>query len=288
LFIYGNVAKNKKSTCIPFLFEFSEIGRYLLYKEIMIYTLNKMSKQLQQIYEDYTITRQGRIYDKEGVEVDTFINSCGYVSALLNGRIVTVAYMVAKQYVNNPNKCICIAYKDGDFTNINADNLYWYYEGDECEKYKGGGLQLYIIDYDTYKIIDTLNSITEAADKLGLNYSSISHIILGKINQPKKYYIIPTNEYNEYTIKAKVEETKDKWKRTNKRSKKGVMQFDYNGNLIKEYESFKEAAIQLGICPTFVSKICNAETKQRKDYYLISQENYDENTIKDLIREANR
>lgn len=331
---------------------------------------------MKRILEDYTVTNDGKIYDKEGIEVDTFINSCGYVAAVLNGYIVTVAYIVAKLYVSNPNGCICITYKDGDYTNIKADNLEWYYEGEEegkdrsrsndnvvkenkaptkkgvvlqididgkiiatykntedvakhigntqtaisnncrkktlnrktktffvykfeysdelvkqmvdtykqqqCKKPAPNKKRIFKIDYNTFEILEIFDGIGEAAEKLNRTYSKINNVLQGLTMQLEECFLIREKEYNTKTIKAKVENTKQKVENSN------ILMFDNNANLLKQFYSMNDAVNELGYSYTTINRILTGELKQRNEFYLIRKGNYNVDTIIEEIANAKR
>ena len=72
----------------------------------------------------YYITTDGKIYDSENNQLKTFKNPIGYECVEINEMYYTVAYLVARAFIDNQG-CMLVGYKDGDITNINVDNLYW-------------------------------------------------------------------------------------------------------------------------------------------------------------------
>ena len=130
-----------------------------------------MGERLNRIIEGYKITKDGIVYDKDGNVVDTFINPCGYISAKLDGYIITVAYIVAILYVDNPNEYMCVSYKDGNYNNIKSDNLYWYGDVETCKPNKSRR-KIIAIDSDG-NTIGIYNSVSSAARELGLSYNTI-------------------------------------------------------------------------------------------------------------------
>lgn len=326
-------------------------------------------------FGEYSVDKNGIIYDAEGNVVETFINACNYVAVRLNNRILTVAYIVAKTWINNPNNCICIAYKDGDYSNVKADNLIWYYEGaeeeetetieikqpktkTECIKNRavlqidaGGniikeydnvsqaakelrlprhyfyiailqlnrskkyncyfiykdefeekinqiensdktrgyiGKGIYKIDYNTSEIIEKYSSGKEAAQKLNKPCSLINGILQENNLQLEDYYLIREQDYNKYTIKDKLKNALGRIKNNKKYDRKAlaraVIILDNNGNIIGEYSSAYKAAKAIGINSTILRNICSGKMKQKKDFYAIFKKDYNPNTIVEDIR----
>lgn len=214
-------------------------------------------------FPDYTITENGVIYDSNNKRVKTFINAAGHVSAVLNNRIVTVAYIVANTYLKNDNY-MCVGFKDNDKTNIKASNLYWYYEGEEelqqshfehiyfnKEKYvglidiNGNVVRKYICaedakaDWDVGRITDAISTHKLIDGK---------YIFVKLIDYKRENF---ERDYKRYFNRLVV----DKSKYTDKK----VIRYDYNGNVIKEYNNINEAAKELNTSKQSISRCCRGE-----------------------------
>lgn len=214
-------------------------------------------------FPDYTITENGVIYDRNNKRVKTFINATGHVSAVLNNRIVTVAYIVANTYLKNDNY-MCVGFKDNDKTNIKASNLYWYYEGEEelqqshfehiyfnKDKYvglidiNGNVVRKYICaedakaDWDVGRITDAISTHKLIDGK---------YIFVKLIDYKRENF---ERDYKRYFNRLVV----DKSKYTDKK----VIRYDYNGNVIKEYNNINEAAKELNTSKQSISRCCRGE-----------------------------
>lgn len=250
---------------------------------------------MKRILEDYTVTNDGKIYDNEGVEVETFINSCGYVAAVLNGYIVTVAYIVAKLYVDNPNSCICVAYKDGDYTNIKADNLEWYYEGEEEGKdrsrsndnvvkenkaptKKGVVLQ---IDIDG-KIIATYKNTEDVAKHIGNTQTAISNNCRKKtLNRKTKTFFVYKFEYSDELVKQMVDTYKQQQCKKPAPNKKRIFKIDYNTfEILEIFDGIGEAAEKLNRTYSKINNVLQGLTMQLEKCFLIREKEYNTKTIK--------
>lgn len=252
-----------------------------------------MSNRMNQILNDYTITKDGRIYDKEGVEIDTFINSCGYVSAELNGYIVTVAYIVAKLYVDNPNNSICIAYKDNDYTNIKADNLKWYYEGEENIEDKS-----VIVVNEDGNITGYYNTVKDCANDYGCENQTIIAKCNGRITISEDYYFFFDDSFDKEDLKRRIEEKEkrllekekresvrqqyrlEKWVSSCKRSNSlEVIEFNNNGEIVAEYSSISKFMERYNICYLTADKILK-RTGTFNNNYILYRKNFE--TISDI------
>lgn len=215
-------------------------------------------------FPDYTITEDGVIYDSYNNAVKTFINAAGHVSAVLNNRIVTVAYIVANTYLKNDNY-MCVGFKDNDKTNIKASNLYWYYEGEEespqihfdniyfnKEKYVGlidanGNIVRKYICMEDAKA--DWNCVNRASNAIANHQLLEGKYILVKLIEYKKENF--DSDYKQYFNRLVI----DKSKYTDKK----VIRYDYNGNVIKEYNNINEAAKELNTSKQSISRCCRGE-----------------------------
>ena len=218
--------------------------------------------------------------------VNTFINPVGYVSAVLNNRIVTVAYLVANTFIPNYNKCILVGYKDHDFNNLNIDNLYWYYTGEyeertdltkEYREKKKEDVEdkndcYFAIDKDN-NILETYSSQVEIKEKTG-KWKSY-HIREKTFDSELNCFFVSANDYNSSDNIAK-ELIELNYQRNYKDI---ILKIDYQGNIIKEYLSMKVCAKDNKMSYAMIRKIIVGDAKQRSNYYLIYKKDYSINTI---------
>lgn len=222
-----------------------------------------MEKRIIKKFPDYTITQNGTIYNSNNKRIKTFINAAGHVAAVLNDRMVTVAYLVANTWLKN-NKYMCVGFKDNDKTNIKASNLYWYYEGEEelpqshfehiyfnKEKYvglidiNGNVVRKYICaedakaDWDVGRITDAISTHRLLDGK---------YILVKLIDYKRENF---ERDYKRYFNRLVV----DKSKYTDKK----VIRYDYNGNVIKVYNNINEAAKELNTSKQSILKCCRGE-----------------------------
>lgn len=239
-------------------------------------------------FPNYYITESGVIYDRDNNVVNTFINSIGYVSAILNGRIVTVAYLVANTFIPNNNKCIIVGYKDHDFTNLNVSNLYWYYSGefelqrDELKEKKEAAFDyendkqladLFLkIDRDN-NIIKEYDTTVEIKKEVGkdMNYYIYNKLFVSELNC---YFVSAIDYFNSDNLAEELNELDEEMK-----LRKTILKLDYQGNIIREYQSLKEVAKDIRFSYDLTRGILEGDDYQREDYYLIYKKDYTDNTI---------
>ena len=214
-------------------------------------------------FPDYTITENGVIYDSNNKRVKTFINAAGHVSAVLNNRIVTVAYIVANTYLENDNY-MCVGFKDNDKTNIKASNLYWYYEGEE-ELQQSHFEHIYFNKEKYVGLIDANGNIVRkyicAEDaKADWDVGRITNAISSHRLLDGKYILVKLIDYKRENFERDYKRyfnrlVVDKSKYTDKK----VIRYDYNGNVIKVYNNINEAAKELNTSKQSISRCCRGE-----------------------------
>lgn len=72
----------------------------------------------------------------------------------------------------------------------------------------------------------------------------------------------------------------------NRVTKKGVIQYDLNGNELARFESLKEASKKTGVHDTSIAKVCTGERKTAKGYvwkYINPQPKFSDNDIADCV-----
>lgn len=215
----------------------------------------------------YYITDDGKIYDSENNQLKTFKNTIGYETVEINEMYYTVAYLVARAFIENQG-CMLVGYKDGDINNINVDNLYWYYAG---ELDSGDDKKLYELN-EQGEIIKEYESLKETVKGAHVSLSTlqtrlITHdIIITKTNQ----ILCKSERYDKYTIVDKIRKERqhiEELKATGGTHTKKVIELDNEGNIINTYLSATIAANEREInYRTIVNNI-------RKDCYYITTDN---------------
>lgn len=222
-------------------------------------------KEIKQC-KGYYITKDGKIYDSENNQLKTFKNTIGYETVEINEMYYTVAYLVARTFIKNDG-CMLVGFKDGDITNINVDNLYWYYAG---ELDSGDDKKLYELNEEG-EIIKEYESLKATVKGAHVSLSTlqtrlVTHdIIITKTNQ----IICKSERYDKYTIASKIAKERqhlEELKQTGGTHTKKVIEIDNEGNIINKYLSATIAANEKEInYRTIVNNI-------RKNCYYITDE----------------
>lgn len=223
-------------------------------------------KEIKQC-KGYYITDDGKIYDSKDNQLKTFKNTVGYETVEINEMYYTVAYLVARAFIENQG-CMLVGYKNGDINNINVDNLYWYYQG---ELDSGDDKKLYELN-DKGEIIKEYESLKATVKGAHVSLSTlqtrlITHdIIITKTNQ----ILCKSERYDKYTIVDKIRKERqhiEELKQTGGTHTKKVVEIDNEGNIINKYLSATIAANEKELnYRTIVNNI-------RKDSYYITDEN---------------
>lgn len=223
-------------------------------------------KEIKQC-KGYYITDDGKIYDSNNERVKTFKNTVGYETVEINERYYTVAYLVARAFIEN-QCCMLVGYKNGDINDIRVDNLYWYYQG---ELDSGDDKKLYELNEDG-EIIKEYESLKETVKNVHISLSTlqtrlITHdIIITKTNQ----ILCKSERYDRYTIASKIAKERqhlEELKATGGTHTKKVIEIDNDGNIINTYLSATIAANEKELSyRTIVNNI-------RKNCYYITTDN---------------
>lgn len=223
-------------------------------------------KEIKQC-KGYYITDDGKIYNSKDNRVKTFKNTIGYETVEINEMYYTVAYLVARAFIENDG-CMLVGFKDGDITNVCVDNLYWYYQG---ELDSGDDKKLYELNEqgEIIKEYETLKAATKGAhvSLSTLQTRLVTHdIIITKTNQ----ILCKSERYDKYTIVDKIRKERqhiEELKQTGGTHTKKVIEIDNEGNIINKYLSATIAANEKELnYRTIVNNI-------RKDCYYITDEN---------------
>ena len=223
-------------------------------------------KEIKQC-KGYYITDDGKIYDSENNQLKTFKNPIGYECVEINEMYYTVAYLVARAFIENQG-CMLVGFKDGDINNIRVDNLYWYYAG---ELDSGEDKVLYELN-ENGEIIKEYESLKAATKGAHVSLSTlqtrlVTHdIIITKTNQ----ILCKSERYDKYTIVDKIRKERQHLEElaiTRGTHTKKVIEIDNDGKIINKYLSATIAANEKEInYRTIVNNI-------RKNCYYITDDN---------------
>lgn len=126
---------------------------------------------------------------------------------------------------------------------------------------------------ETGELIKEWPSAAEIARQLGFKTSNISNCCNNKIYSVKGFIFVKEKDFTETYIKDR--------KQLFNLPNKEVLQFDFLGNFIKEYNSCKDAGESLG--KGSVSKAASGVNPQAHGYIWIYKENFSEELLKEKL-----
>ena len=151
---------------------------------MVIDTMNKISILG---LEQYNIMKNGNVINLKKNKIVPQRSINGYmVSSLTHlgkSKIFSIHRLVAITYIKNPKELKIVNHKDGNTMNNDVSNLEWVTQHDNVlhSINKGNNVShpRHVIQIKDGKIIRKFNSVTEAANHIGLSRHSISKVCLG-------------------------------------------------------------------------------------------------------------
>lgn len=256
----------------------------------------------------YTITQKGNVYNPQGKKLKQFINPCGYPTVIIDGLPRTVSYLVAKAFVDNPDNSICVGYKDGDFNNVNSENLYWYYEGDfetisdkkeaekENEEYSESEIDFEVVEnkkrdgaYQPIPVVEInaegeiINRFKSVA-KLGYGFRyAFSH------NRPYKNKIYMKEK--DYSKEKAIEYYNEiiGTKRKEMETVNKILEVDIDANIINEFDNIKQCANYLNVSERTIRNVLQGTYNYKYgDNYFIYKKDYSKQTTSLILKRLHK
>lgn len=240
------------------------------------------------------IYKNGRRYNYKGKIITPHKNKyTGYMQVCIckNGtKIYSVHELVMNAHNPNPNPEIYtdINHIDEDKTNNRLDNLEWTTHKENCNH--GTAIErsainqrnnfIPIVQLDFKGNIINVYYNTEELDNSNFTKSLAMSSISKKVYIYNKYFWIKLDEYNELsfdelvsliTIKSSERDIRVKHKKS-----KAVVQLSINGEFIKEYSSFAEAAKEVGCSCEAVSQCVIGGLKTCKGYKWMCSKDFEQ------------
>lgn len=217
-------------------------------------------------YSDIQISDHGRVRTKSGVVSYGSVTSAGYMVCTYNNSTKSklVHILVAKLFIPNSdqNKKLRVNHKDGNPKNNKVSNLEWTTpKGNAQHANKMGlikrskNLSIPVKQYDIFgTYIKTFESMCQASKELGIHHHTISKVCNGIFEQTGGYIFKFENENFKDIPRARM-------------TAKKIDHIDENGNIIKTYNSAKEAGTDLKQGPSNIHLVCRGKYKQINGYY---------------------
>ncbi len=200
----------------------------------------------------YFISNLGRIKNKNRILKPTTDNN-GYLS--FNNNLIHI--LVAKSFVDNPNKKQIINHKDGNKTNNNYLNLEWVTTSENVIHAINNGLRKNVnkvchVD-DMGNIINIYNSCMDASRNLDVNSRSINKCCKGELLS------CGINKYKFKFLDKEVKIVSEKIKKT--KSSKKIDIFNNDGKFIETLNTIVAVCKKYGVNNKTVVSHCDNKTK---------------------------
>lgn len=230
-------------------------------------------------YPEYQIYDNGQIYSLiTNKFLKPGLNGAGYL--FVNLRVCTKPYpkykmervhrLIAKAFIPNPNNYPCINHIDGNKLNNNVSNLEW------CTYSYNNIHALKIGLRDSNRKISDLSEVFKDFISGKYTISALEdkynwHTSVGFTRKYLHEYAISIGKEKEY-LEARKSLKKISVASSAKGHEKSVLQYDENGNFIKEFSSRTLAAKELGVSLSSISKCCLGHISHVKHFIFKQKE----------------
>ena len=237
-------------------------------------------RQLKQ-NENYSVSNTGKVRnDRNGhLLKGRLTGNTNYLIVVFSiggkRKVQAIHRMVAICFIKNPDNKPCVNHKDGDKHNNHHSNLEWATYSENNQHSYNTGLKKYrplhykgkkgydhnrskeVFQYDTNGIIvGTFGSISEAFRITGISYTDISKVALGKMYSAGgfiwSYKMYKKSEFPE---------------RPKHHLSKSVGMYNYNGELVKTFESCQKAADYFKCHQSCISDAALGNVKRIKGHF---------------------
>ena len=182
--------------------------------------------------------------------------------------------LVALAFIPNPNKLPCINHKDEDKANNVVSNLEWCTHkynsnygtrNERLREYSISNVMRPVVQYDMEgKVIDTFESLSDAANKTGIPNADISGVCKGRRKTTHGYVF---KFLNHDAPKRKIsKEYNNPFIRHAETLRKKVVQYDLSGHIVDTFDSITEACNKTGISSWCIHGTLNAKRPHTHGY----------------------
>lgn len=126
-------------------------------------------------FKGYYVNEKGIIFNSKHKKISAKINSNGYYYVILNNRFYSIDFIVAKEFIPNPDDCILVRHKDNNKLNNCVENLEWYdlVEKDK-EPTRNSLIGKKVIEYDLDgNVVNEYEDVFDCEKKTNIKYSCI-------------------------------------------------------------------------------------------------------------------
>jgi hypothetical protein len=198
-------------------------------------------------------------YQRSGKVLKPLKKRNGYYHICLrnNGKpkFFVIHRLVALAFIPNPNKLPCVNHKDEDKANNVVSNLEWCTQkynsnygtrNERLREYSINNVMRPVVQYDMEgKVIDTFESLSDAANKTGIPSVDISGVCNGRRKTTHGYVF---KFLNHDTPKRKMSKGyNNPFIRHAETLRKKIVQYDLSGQIVDTFDSITEACNKTGI-----------------------------------------
>ena len=215
---------------------------------------------------DLLVSTTGRVKNnKTGYTYSNYKDRLGYVQT--TSKTLYAHRLVAETFIENPENKLEVNHIDGNRGNNNVENLEWCTHKENIQKAYTETKTVNVHSYPVIQMdlegnfIKEWDSITEAAEAIGMHRTNITKVLRGKNKSSGDYKWKYKNE-NEVPINLHIESAKPV---ENKDKHFGItiVQIDKDGNETK-WDSVSKAAKGLGVYPNSIHNVLKGNTKTCK------------------------
>nr|QBK86537.1 MAG: HNH endonuclease [Marseillevirus LCMAC102] len=224
--------------------------------------LNKTWNRIPE-FPDYYVSEDGNIWSKQSHRLLKTQMKCGYENVTLRKNKTnygkTIHRLVALAFIPNPDNLRVVNHKDGVKTNNHISNLEWVTQKENIIHAHKLGLSISfsrsVCQLDKHKnLVYTFSSIKEASEKTNVRGSHIVDVCKGRRSKEKGWYWCYAEDLESFRAK-----------KIKHGHQKGVYQIDKNTTeVVKIWDSMKEAASGVGVNPATISRACSNSLTVKK------------------------
>lgn len=160
----------------------------------------KVYKIKEEGFEDYRISKTGRIWSKKTEKFLKLRVTNGYVCMQNNNKYYSLNRLMAQTFVPNPEDKPYVNHIDENKLNNNVENLEWVTQKENTERHSkviSHSRKVHCIDKTTNKIIKSYDMITDAAKDINLSRRAIQLVLTGQ-NKTAGGYLWKYEDDNNY------------------------------------------------------------------------------------------
>ena len=217
-------------------------------------------------------------YQRSGKVLKPLKKRNGYYQVCLRHdgkpKYFSIHRLVALAFIPNPNKLPCVNHKDEDKANNVVSNIEWCTQKynsnygtrkERLREYSINNVMRPVVQYDMEgNVIDTFESLTDAANKTGIPNADIGGVCKGRRKSTHGYVF---KFLNRDAPKRKMSKGYNKPFISHAETlRKKVVQYDLSGQIVGTFDSIKEACSKTGISSWCIHGTLNGKRPHTHGY----------------------